>query len=289
MAPFELAEPATLTEALALLDPDDPNVRPVSGGTAVMLMMKAGVFRPRRLVSLRKVGKALSGLEIGPAGDLRVGALTTLSDLEHSTLVRQRFPVLAQTLLTLSNVRVRNVATLGGHLAHGDPHMDLPPVLSALGAQVVIASREGERLVPVEQLVTGYLETAVARHELITAVTIPALGAKRAAYLKWTTRTADDWPSIGLAVALDAQGDTIGQASIVLGAATDRPTRLVAAEQALAGRRADDAALARAGEAAAATLELVGDNHGSAAYKKHLVRVLVGRAVKEALRQGART
>lgn len=283
MAPFELAEPATLPDALALLDPDDANVRPVSGGTAVMLMMKAGVFRPRRLVSLRRMERTLTGVSVTDTGDLRIGAMTTLAVLEHDAIVAAHLPVLKQTLLTLSNVRVRNVATLGGHLAHGDPHMDLPPVLSALGARVTLAGRAGTREVAVESLLTGYLETAIARDELITAVTIPALGARRAAYLKWTTRTADDWPSIGLAVAVEGTDGGIASAGIVLGAATDRPTRLVAAERELAGRQADAATLARAGEAAAAWLDIVSDNHGSAAYKKHLVRVLVGRAVQQAL------
>lgn len=286
MAPFELAEPASLGEALALLANDDPDVRPVAGGTAVMLMMKAGVFRPTRLVSLRRLAPALTGVAMQPDGGVRIGAMTPLASLEDSAELRRGWPVLAETLRTLSNVRVRNVATLGGHLAHGDPHMDLPPVLASLGAQLTVASAKGERTLPVEQLHTGYLETALAKSELITAVTIPTLGARRAAYLKWTTRTADDWPSLGIAVVLDAAGDTIRGASLFVSAATDRPTRLAAAEQALAGRKADDATLAAAGTAAAASLDIASDAHGSAAYKKHLVRVLLGRAVRTALTGG---
>ncbi|MGE5792374.1 MAG: FAD binding domain-containing protein [Bacteroidota bacterium] len=290
MTPFELAEPRTLREALALLDPDDANVRPISGGTAVMLMMKAGVLRPRRLVSLRAIDGGLAGISVQPDGELRVGAMTPLADLEGAAAVRKGWPVIARTLRTLSNVRVRNVATIGGHLAHGDPHQDLPPVLSALGARVTVAGPKGERTVPVEALTTGYYETVLARDELITAVAVPPLVKKRAAYLKCTTRSADDWPALGMAVALETEGDAHGTAgavvraaSVFIGAATDKPTRLAAAESVLRGSRADDATLARAGDAAADELRIVGDPQGSAAYKKQLARVYLRRAVRAAL------
>ena len=283
MTPFELAEPRTLRDALALLDPDDATVRPISGGTAVMLMMKAGVLRPRRLVSLRSIDGGLAGIGLDADGGLRIGAMTPLAELERSETVRKGWPVIARTLRTLSNVRVRNVATIGGHLAHGDPHQDLPPVLIALGARVTVAGPKGERTVPVERLVTGYYETVLARDELVTAVFVPPLGRKRAAYLKCTTRSADDWPAIGMAVALETEGDAIRAASVFIGAATDRPTRLVAAEGTLRGRRVDDATLGRAGDAAADELDVVGDPQGSAAYKKQLARVYLRRAVRAAL------
>ena len=283
MTPFELAEPRTLRDALALLDPDDATVRPISGGTAVMLMMKAGVLRPRRLVSLRSIDGGLAGIGLDADGELRIGAMTPLAVLERSETVRKGWPVIARTLRTLSNVRVRNVATIGGHLAHGDPHQDLPPVLIALGARVAVAGPKGERTVPVERLVTGYYETVLARDELVTAVFVPPLGKKRAAYLKCTTRSADDWPALGMAVALETEGDAIRTASIVIGAATDKPTRLLAAESALRGARADEATLARAGDAAADELAIVGDTRGSAGYKKQLARVYLRRAVRAAL------
>jgi carbon-monoxide dehydrogenase medium subunit len=195
--------------------------------------------------------------------------------------------VLASTLRTLSNVRVRNVATVGGHLAHADPHMDLPPVLSVLGARVTIAGPAGERTVPVENLTTGYYETVLRRDELITALTIPPQGRKRAAYLKCTTRSADDWPALGIAVTLDTDGDRIRDAAVVISAATDKPTRLTAAEAALRGGAVDAATLRRAGDAAAGELDIVGDARGSAAYKRELARVYVQRAVRAAARGAA--
>ena len=273
LSPFELAEPRTLGEAFTLLSEGDGNVRPMSGGTALMLMMKAGVLRPTRLVSLRRLG--LDRLESGPGGELRVGAMVTLRALEKSAQLKD-WPVIARTLRTLSNVRVRNVATVGGALAHGDPHMDLPPLLSALGATVTIAGPGGERTSKVEDIYVGYLETTLKPGEIITQVRIPALGGRQAAYLKCTTRSADDWPALGMAVVLDAE-----RASIVLGAATDRPTRLAAAEKVLSGKPITDVLLAQAAEAAR-EVAIEGDLHGSGAYKKHLVGVYLKRAIHEA-------
>ena len=237
-----------------------------------MLMMKAGVLRPSRIVNLRRLG--LDTLEVDSRGALQVGAMVTLRRLETSDLVRRGWPVIARTLRTLSNVRVRNVARIGGHLAHGDPHMDLPPVLAALGARVTIAGPGGERSVAVEELYAGYLENTLKRNELITRVDVPAMGRRRAAYLKCTTRSADDWPALGMAVVLD--GDDV---RIVLSAATDRPTRLLSAEKIL---RTNPAALKQAGEAAAEEVQIESDMHGSAAYKKHLIGVYLRRAIHEA-------
>lgn len=254
MAPFELVEPASLSEALSLLDSEE--TRPLSGGTALMLMMKAGVLRPKRLVSLRKLG--LDRIEAN--GELRIGAMASLRSLEKSETVRKGWPVIARALRTLSNVRVRNVATVGGALAHADPHMDLPPLLAALGARVTVKGKNGRRTMPVEDLYAGYLENTL-RNELITQVEIPAMGKRRAAYLKCTTRSADDWPAVGVAVVL---GD---ETRIFVSAATDRPTRL-----------ADEAAIDR--------LKIEGDLHGSAEYKKHLLRVYLKRAIHEARNAG---
>jgi len=287
MTPFELLEPGSLREAIALLDPVDPATRPISGGTALMLMMKAGVFKPRRLVSLRSVENRFSRIELGARGEMHIGALAPLSTLEHSSAVRTGFPVIARTLRTLSNVRVRNVATIGGHLAHGDPCMDLPPVLSALGARVVIAGPSGERTVEVEKLFVGYYETVVDRNEIISELIIPAQTGRRAVYLKCTTRSADDWPALGVAVSLAAEGTVVRDASVVVSAATSKPTRLTATEALLRGADVDESVLIRAGVTAADEVTVVADVRGSAAYKKQLVRVYVTRAIRAALAASA--
>jgi carbon-monoxide dehydrogenase medium subunit len=286
MTPFELVEPGSLREAIALLDPDDSSVRPIAGGTALMLMMKAGVFRPDKLVSLRKIEDKYSDITASADG-LRIGAMTTLSAVERSAEVKKHAPVVTRTMLTLSNVRVRNVATVGGALAHGDPHMDLPPVLIALGASVSVVGPDGARTIAVEDLLAGYFETVLAKNELIAELRVPAQGTARAAYLKVTTGSAEDWPALGVAVALEADGPNVKSARVVISAATEKAIRLKSAEQVLAGAAADDKTLARAGEAAAAEAECVSDIRGSAAYKRELVRVYVGRAVRQALHEQA--
>jgi carbon-monoxide dehydrogenase medium subunit len=251
MTPFELVEPSSLAEAIGLLDADDPSVRPISGGTALMLMMKAGVFQPTRLVSLRGIEKQYTNIAAGKDGALTIGAMTPLAAVERSEAVRQHAPVITRTMRTLSNIRVRNVATVGGHLAHADPHMDLPPVLIALGAHVVVTGPSGERSIPVEQLFSGYYETVLARNELISELVVPSQAGRKSSYLKCTTRAVHDWPALGVAVSIEGNRDAIKNASVVISAATERPIRLAAAETALRGGPADDARLRSAGEAAA--------------------------------------
>jgi carbon-monoxide dehydrogenase medium subunit len=282
MTPFDLLEPTSLKEALGLLDAEDASVRPLGGGTALMLMMKAGIFRPTRLVSLRKVG-GMSGIKAGGDGSLTIGAMTPLAALEHSAEVARAAPVITRTMRRLSNVRVRNVATVGGALAHGDPHMDLPPVLIALGASVTAVSPKGDRTLKVEDLLTGYYETALEKNELIASVSIPAQGARRAAYIKFTAGSAEDWPALGVAVSVEAAGDTLKSATVVASAATTKATRLATAEKALTGAKLDDKSLRAAGDAGAQEADVIADVRGSAAYKRELIRVHVGRAVRQAL------
>jgi carbon-monoxide dehydrogenase medium subunit len=282
MIPFDLAEPKSLADAIKLLDPDDPTIRPMAGGTALMLMMKAGVFRPQKLVSLRGIEAKYAGIA-ADGSHLCIGAMTTLSALERSAEVKRLAPVVTRTLRTLSNVRVRNVATVGGALAHGDPHMDLPPVLIALGASVAVMGPKGERMLALEDLFTGYMETSLEKNELISQVSVPAQRAKKAAYCKVTTGSADDWPALGVAVALEADGGAVKSVRVVVSAATVKAMRLTAAEKVLTGARIDDKTLANAGEAAVSEAECIADVRGSAPYKRELLRVYIGRAVRQAM------
>jgi len=170
MKGFELVHPASLREAIAMLDTGDPSVRAFSGGTALMLMMKTGVFRPSRLVCLAGTETSRAAIAAKPDGALTIGALATLTGVEYSLDVIRFAPVIARAMKRLANVRVRNVARIGGSLAHGDPHMDLPPVLAALGAEVSIEGPKGQRRVAVENLYSGYYETVLTQGELIAAV-----------------------------------------------------------------------------------------------------------------------
>jgi len=283
VTPFEWDEPRTLKEAVALLDPEDSSVRPIAGGTALMLMMKTGVFAPSRLVSLAKIEPDYSRIRVDGSGALKIGAMASLSALEQSAEVAKHFPVITRTLLTLSNVRVRNVARVGGALAHGDPHMDLPPLLAALGAKALVVGRDGSREVAVQDLYTGYYETVLAKDELIAEVTVPPLDGARAAYMKCTSRSADDWPALGLAVRWDVgPANAIRNPCIIVSAATEKVTRLPQTEKILDGSNGDDKTARRAGDAAAEEVAFLSDAHGSAAYKKELLRVYLARAIRQA-------
>jgi aerobic carbon-monoxide dehydrogenase medium subunit len=287
MNSFEMVEPTSLIEAVSLLDPQEPTVRPVAGGTALMLMMKAGVFHPTRLVSLHRIEPEFARITAGDSGELHIGAMVTLSELEHDRSVAMRLPVLNRALRTLSNPRVRNVARVGGALAHGDPHMDLPPVLTALDAHVTIAGPKAKRELPLADLYAGYYETVLDKNELIAEVSVPPLNGRKAAYVKVTSRSADDWPALGVAVSFDLKDAAIDNPIVVISAATEKVTRMRQAERVLQGARPDDPALKRAGHAAADEAQILADAHGSAAYKRELLRVYLGRAVRQALGQGA--
>lgn len=283
MIPFEYLTPDTLDEAIHFLDPEDPDIRPVGGGTAIMLMMKAGVLRPTRLISLRRLEGRHSEIKVDESGALHIGGMATLASLERSSLVHDGWPVLTRTFRSLSNQRVRNVATIGGNLAHADPHMDMPPVLSALGAKVIATGPSGSREIAVEDLCVGYYETVLERNELISRVIVPSMEGACAAYCKVTTRAAHDWPALGLAVSLKLDGQSIKAANVIVGAATDRPTRLTQAEAMLRGAVPTDEHLKQVGLAAIEALDIVGDQHGSAGYKKHLLSIYLGRAVHAAI------
>jgi carbon-monoxide dehydrogenase medium subunit len=287
MNAFELEIPTSLRSAVDLLDPDDTSVRVIAGGTALMLMMKAGVFRPSRLISLSAIEKQFSTFSAMPDGSFRIGAMATLSEIEQAPELRKFAPVLRHTLHTLSNVRVRNVATIGGHLAHADPHMDLPPVLIALGADVLVTGRKGERRIPVQDLYTGYYETVLARDELISEVFIPPQQQRRATYIKCSTRAAHDWPALGVAVSLGVADEAARKPLIVISAVTERPIRVDTAEAVLDGQQLEPTNLRSAADAAADTVETMSDARGSAAYKKQLVRVYVERALRAAINASA--
>lgn len=277
MTPFEFLVPYSLEEALSLLDPEDPGIRPVGGGTAVMLMMKAGVLQPTRLVSLQHIGAQHAAIAVNAHGDLEIGGLARLADIEQHPQVAAGWPLLKQALRGVANPRVRAVATLGGNLTHADPHLDMPPVLSALNARVEISGPQGRRTVPVLDFCTGYYETVLQRNELVTKVVVPPQVGP-GTYLKVTTRAAHDWPALGLAVVFQGSADRINRATVVVGAATDRPTPLHRAQTLLEQRGTGTEALQAAAEAAAQEVQMVSDSHGSAAYKTQLLKVGLARA-----------
>lgn len=280
---FELVRPQSVEEAVAALDANDPTVRPVGGGTALMLMMKQKLFRPSRLVSLQRLESDLRGIAVADDGSLRIGAMTPLRDLELSAAVAGAAPVVTDALHTLANVRVRNQATVGGHLAHGDPHMDLPPILLGMGARVQAVSARGARWIELADLFAGYYETTLAPDELITELAVPAQAADvQGAYVKFTAISNDDWPAMCGAIFFRQEEGKLQDVVVTVSAATEKPLRLTRVEELLTGERPGEALIKAAADLAASEITPLPDIRGSVSYKRELARVFVHEAIQKA-------
>lgn len=282
MIPFELHVPRTTEEALDLLDRYGEDARPIAGGTALVLLMQQRLVRPDHLVSLGRI-PALARIETAN-GALKIGALTTHRAVETSPEVKAGWPLLAETYRRVATVRIRNVATVGGGIAHADPNQDPLATYIALNATVGVASRKGAREVPAEEFFVGYYETVLQPGEIVTHVTVPKPARPpRWAYLKFLPRTEDDYPTVAVAAAVDVEGDRIRDARIALNAAGATPIRARQAEDTLRGQ-APSADLFRA--AAATVPEIVdptSDHRGSANYKRRMCEVFTRRALEQAL------
>jgi carbon-monoxide dehydrogenase medium subunit len=284
MQSFEFVDINDKQSAVKLLDAENSLIRPQSGGTALMLMMKSGIYHPEKLINLRNI-KELRGIKLGKNNELVIGSMTTLSEIEHSDLVKLHAPVISKTMKKLANVRVRNVARIGGALAHGDPHMDLPPLLSALGGIVVTLKKDTDknRQIPIKDLYKGYYETSLLLDEIITEVHIPSLENRKTSYLKSTTRSADDWPAVGVAVNFSLINNKFHDVQIVLGSINEIPYKLLEVEKYLENKNITDEVIRTAGKLAQSTIEPISDSLGSAEYKKQLVKVFLIRALNEAI------
>ena len=283
MNAFEYRAPRGLDEALAVLREHGDDARVVAGGTALVTMMRQHLVRPGCLVSLRDV-QGLNRIE-ATNGALRLGALVTHREAEVSPLVRERLPVLAETFRRVATVRIRHMATIGGALAHADPNQDPPVTLLALGARVEIRGARGHRELPLGEFFRDYYETALEPGELVTAVTVPLLPvASGATFLKFLPRTADDYATVAVAaiVTLEPDGERCREARIALGSVGVTPLRGMAAEAILSGQRLSESLLQAAGEAVKGVVDPLSDHRGSAAYKREMTGVMIGRALTEA-------
>ena len=281
---FDLVRPQTVAEAVQLLNVDDQSVRPFSGGTALMLMMKSGVFKPTRLVDLTALEQEL-GTIAADGGGLRIGGLVRLAELGEDAAIREIAPVITRAIPRLSNVRVRNAARVGGCLAHGDPHMDLPPILACLRAEAEIIGTGGTRFVPLEDLYVGYYQTQLTQGEIILQVHVPSQAGWNSVYRKTTVRTYDDWPALGVAVSLRLDGEVVKDSRVVVSAATEKVTRLANVEELIRGQRLSSRLCQDAGSLSAQFVETVSDVQGSAAYKKILIEVELSRALQAFLEE----
>jgi len=217
---------------------------------------------------------------------VKIGAATRETALERSDLIRTKYPILLDTALVIADPIVRNRATAGGNLAHGDPANDHPATMLALGASVVVRGPKGERTIPVDQFFKGLFTTALAANEILTEIRIPTPPAKSGgAYVK-LERKVGDFATAGAAaqVTLAANG-TIDKAGIALTNAGPTPIKAVEAEKFLAGKKPDDATLQEAGRLAAKATNPSADRRGSVEYKREMARVLTVRALKAAVRR----
>jgi aerobic carbon-monoxide dehydrogenase medium subunit len=284
MIPFEYRTPKNLKEVYTDLNQFGTEAKLVAGGTALVIMMKQRLVRPTCLVSLRSV-RGLNQIALKDGG-LRIGGLVTHRELETSPLVRRRIPLLTETYRHVATIRVRNMATVGGGLAHADPNQDPPPTLIALGATVNAGSGEGARKIPMEEFFKDYYETVLKPGEVITEVFVPALPPNSgAAFLKFLPRTADDYATVSAAavVTLDKAKKTIADVRIALGSVGTTPIRAREAEALLRGQAVKPEALREAGEKAKLAVDPISDFRGSAAYKKEMAGVFVRRALEKAL------
>jgi carbon-monoxide dehydrogenase medium subunit len=227
----------------------------------------------------------LNGIELKDGG-VSIGGLTTHRELENSSLLRRRLPMLTETYHHVATIRVRNMATVGGGLAHADPNQDPPPALIALGATLKATSASGSRVLPLDGFFTDYYETVLNPDEIITELFVPKLPANSgAAYLKFLPRTADDYATVSAAavLTLDKTLKTISDVRIALGSVGTTPIRATAAEEILRGQPVKPEAFAEAGEKAKEAVDPISDFRGSAGYKKEMAAVFTRRALERAL------
>jgi carbon-monoxide dehydrogenase medium subunit len=289
MRPFELHLPQTLDEVFELFEAgeaDDTHL--MAGGTSLMLLLQLGLVEPTRVISLRRV-PGLDGIRRLPDGGLEIGALATHRQAERSADVQAYCPALGQTFGHVATVRIRNQGTVGGNVAHADPAQDPPPMLIALGGEAVLASRGGQRSVPLDQFFVDYLTTVMQPDEVLTAIRLPPLAAgTRATYEKFLPRTHDDYATVAVAATLRLDPDgRCEEVRVALGGVGGVPIHARAVEDALRGERLTEMRIA---EAAALVPELVDppdDARGSPAYKRRMARVWTARALSKLLDDGA--
>ncbi len=274
MRNFDLLEPKTLAEACRMLD-DGEDARPVSGGTALLILIKQGLLRPRTLVNLKKLEGA-NAITLDDAGAVRIEAMATIHEVETSPVVREHLPVLATACHQVANIRIRHLATVGGNLAHGDHQSDPPGVLVALDADVELSGSRSTRSMKLADFLLGVYETALAPGEMVTAVTVPPVRGRLVGdYLKFTTGSSEERPCAGITALVRLEGDRPVEARLAVGAVADRPLLLCEMDP-------TESALQDMAKRAAEEIDPIPDLRGSADYKRHLVRVLGRRALAAA-------
>jgi carbon-monoxide dehydrogenase medium subunit len=286
MRDFAFYAPASLGEALSILDRHGDNARPIAGGTALVNFLKQGLLTTEHLVSLESIPGLAEITE--DADGLHIGALARHRDVEISPLVRHKAPLLADVYSRVATVRIRNVATVGGGLAHADPAQDPPLGFLVLDARVRLVSSAGERIVPVRELFEDYYETAIRPNEVLSEVIVPPQPrSARAVYVKFLPRTQDDYATVAVAALATVEDGVCQGVRVALGAAGPTPIQATAVEHALEGQQVNASRLREAAELVRDQVDPLDDFRGSADYKRDMAVVFTRRALQRALDPGS--
>lgn len=280
---FEYLTPATLKEALTLLDKYKDECKVIAGGQSLLVLMRQGLVAPQYLVDIKGLSE-LSYVKEAKEG-LKIGALTTHRAVEKSPVIQKKFSVLAEMERRLASIQTRNWGSIGGNICHGDPAGDPAPVLMALNATLTTASLKGERSMAIEDFFLDYFEVALEHGELLTEIQVPPIPPRTGtAYTKFNV-IESDLATVGVAVSITlGSSDGVCQdVRIALGAAAPTPRRAKKAEAVLKGKKITDNLLKEAGDVASTEAEPISDIYASEEFRRELVRVMVARVGKEAL------
>jgi aerobic carbon-monoxide dehydrogenase medium subunit len=277
------ARPDTVAEALQALASSD-GVAPLAGGQSLVNVLKHRVASVELLVDISRL-EELRQIARGSDGGLEIGACVTYDELDHSDEVRNSHPLLAEVASHIEDQQIRDRGTIGGNCCLSDPTNNLPPLLVALDATMVIESASGRREVPAVDFFQGYFATAVGEGELLRSITVPPLGADAGAGYS-TVAVGADSKAIARAAAVVRGNGTIEEARVVLACVSPAPMRHGGMEEALRGVEASVDAVRTAAERIGDDLEPLGDAHGSAEYRRAMARVVAHRAVCQAMGKG---
>ncbi len=283
MKNFDYLEPTTVADACALLKQHGGEAKVFAGGAHLSILMKQGLLEPASLINIKKIAE-LKGIGFDANTGLTIGALVTHRELETSALVKEKCPVLCEAEREVANIRVRNMGTVGGNLASGEPLTDLAQIFIALDGQVKIAGPNGLRTIAAEELFLDFYTTSLAEDEILTQVVLPPLPARSGIdYIRFSSSSVVDKPAAGVAVRLTLNGDgTIHTARIVLGCVGATPVRARNAEALINGKKLTAELALEAGNTASQECTPTSDLRGSEQYKRAIVKTLVKRAATAA-------
>ena len=279
-AKFDYVRPGSVDEAISALADGGDDAKVIAGGQSLLPLLRLRLAYPELLVDVGGLDELRGVTDAGDA--LVIGARTTLYDLVRDPLVAEHAGIFAQTARVIADPAVRHRATLGGALAHADPAGDLPAVVLALDATLVARGPGGEREIPAGEFFVDYLTSSLAPDEVLTAVRVPKLGVGWGYRYEKFHRTAQAWATVGVAALVRRSNGSVAEARIGLTNMGATPLRATAAESAAAGAEASRDALRAAAASADEGTNPPGDLHGAPDYRRHLARVLTGRALAAA-------